>query len=680
MGQAALSVSIRRDGGPGVLRRAPDAFVVLAVLVVVLLGVPSELIVAPLGAAGTPAQILGIGLLVLWLVSRLARREGVEGIGPVKWLLLALVVAVLLSYIRGVGQPLSMAEKNSADRAMLTLAAWSGIALAVADGFESRARLDRLLRLVSVGVVAIAVLGMIQFFFGIDIAHLFSIPGLSTNHAFGSLVQRSDFRRVSGTTLHPIEFGVVLSMVLPLIIHYAIQAGRGTRWWWWCSAALVAFALPMSVARTAMLGGVVALSIAFWSWPRGVKARVALLIPPGLVAMSVAVPGLLGTIRGLFVNASTDPSTIGRLEDYDAVWYYFTQAPVTGRGIGTFIPSIYRTLDNQYLGTLVETGLVGLLALLALLVGGVLTAGVIRERSTDGPERSLAVALAAGISVPTISFVTFDGLAFPMCAGLTFLLLGAVAALWRIDLRQRVPAGAVVERPARVWVPRTAAAGVVLLAVLVPYVAWVSAGASRYEAYTTVLIDPPRDAGGNLYLGVGSADKAASILQSDLVGPAVRADLDARFPQGRYGVSVGYGSLERDSDVIATSSQLRMRSVSPTLGGARALRTALLDTAAAELRRLQLQAGVVDPKLTLVMRTLSQPGVQQTHGSEPRMLAGVALLVLVVIGAAAGATSRSSPGNPPVRGVRRDPGLQVDRARPASGPPAEATGSLGPPT
>ncbi|MBD3782027.1 MAG: O-antigen ligase family protein [Micrococcales bacterium] len=636
-------------------RTPPDALLVLSGLVLVLLGVPSELIVAPLGAAGTPAQILGILLLLWWLVSRLSPRgPGVEGIGPVKWLLLALALAFMLSYIRGVGEPGSMAERNSADRAVLSLMAWSGILLSVADGLASRERLDRLLRLVAAGVVGIAVLGMVQFFFGIDIAHLFTIPGLSTNHSFGSLVQRSDFRRVSGTTIHPIEFGVVLSMALPLIIHFAIHS-KERRWLWWGSAASVAFALPMSVARTAMLGGAVSMLIAFWGWPRRIKLRALLMVPPGLVAMSILVPGLLGTIRGLFLNASTDPSTTGRLEDYDAVWFYFTQDPWTGRGIGTFIPSLYRTLDNQYLGTLVETGLVGLLTLLALLGGGVLTTFVLRERLTGPADRSLASALGAALAVPFVAMVTFDGLAFPMCAGLTFLLLGAVASMWRLDQQQRVPVSQIVTRPPSRWIPWVVAVEVATIGVLVPYVWWVESQSVRYEAYTTVLVDVPRTANGNPYLRVGSADRAASVLQSDLVGPAVRADLDARFPRADYGVSVGYGSLERDSDVIVSSSQLRMRAVAATPEEAVRLRTALLDVAERELTRLQNDAGITDPRLLLVVRVVSQPDVVTETGSRKRALAAAGLVFLLVTGSAAAAVSRDVRG----RGQRTTAGDQA---------------------
>lgn len=619
---------------------------------------PSELIVAPLGAAGTPAQILGIVLLLWWLVSRLVPRgTTIEGIGPVKWLLLAFAAALILSYVKGTGQPLSQPERSSADRAMLTLAAWSGIALSVSDGLATRERLDRLLKLLAGGVVGIAVLGMVQFFLGIDIAHLFTIPGLSSNHTFGTLVERSDFRRVSGTTIHPIEFGVVLSMSLPLVIHYALQGRGRARWLWWGGAALVAFALPMSVARTAILGGVISMGIAFWSWPRRVRIRALLMLPPGLLAMSVAVPGLLGTIRSLFLNASNDPSTKGRLEDYDAVWYYFTQAPWFGHGIGTFIPSLYRTLDNQYLGALVETGLVGLVALLALLLGGVLTAFVLRERLTDPAERSLVSALGAGLAVPAIAFGTFDGLAFAMCAGITFVLLGAVALMWRIEQQRRIPQSAIVTRPWRRWLPWVVAVELATLLLLLPFAAWVHRGAVRYEAYATTIVDVPRAPDGNPYLAVGGTDDAASILQSALAGDAVRSDLEARFPDAEYGVALGGGSLERDTDIGLFSSQVRMRAVSASAGSATALRSALLDRARSELARVQREGGVTDPRIVLRLGVLEEPGVVESEGSSKRVLGGTLLLLVLVTGATVATASRDISG----RGQRTTAGDQAPR-------------------
>lgn len=612
-----------------------DALGLLAVYVVILLAVPSRLIFQPLGAAGTPAQLIGIGLLAIWLLSRLLPRRPVDDdIGPVKWLLLAFVLTSLLGYAVGAGLPRMPEEVRSADRALLTLAGWAGVTLAVSDGLVSRQRLDRLLKVLAVGATGIAVLGMVQFFLGIDIAQWFTIPGLSPNHSFGGLVQRSSFRRVSGTTVHPIEFGVVLSAVLPLLVHYAIHSRPAVRARWWMATGIVAVALPMSVARTAILGAGVAVLVAFWGWPRPVRRRLLLLAPVGFVGMQVMVPGLLGTIKSLFLNATTDPSTTGRTADYAAVWYYFTQQPVIGRGLGTFIPSLYRTLDNQYLGTLVETGLVGLLSLLALLAGSILVALTLRRRLTDPVDRSLALALAAGVAVPLVSFVTFDGLSFPMAAGITFLLLGAVASLWRLE---RLSRAAPVPQPALsmlTWLPRTAGVAVLVVLVLAPYGTWILARSVDYRAGATLLVDAVRPDGTNPYLNYPRSDRAATILQSVLTGPTVRDRMDRQFRQGRYGVAVGYTSLEQYSDALGAAPSLRLRAIAPSAEGAEQMRAALLDATDTELLRIQEQAGV-PAEVRLLVRPLEVTAVTEVRGSRARMSAALGAVLVIVVGAAA---------------------------------------------
>ena len=74
------------------------------------------------------------------------------------------------------------------------------------------------------------------------------------------------------------------------------------------------------------------------------------------------MPGLLGTLRSLFLHASSDPSVKGRTNDYTVVFQYVGERPWFGRGPGTFLPGRYILLDNQFLGALVATGVVGVIA------------------------------------------------------------------------------------------------------------------------------------------------------------------------------------------------------------------------------------------------------------------------------------------------------------------------------
>ncbi len=189
----------------------------------------------------------------------------------------------------------------------------------------------------------------------------------------------------------------------------------------------------MTVARSAVLGGFVVLVMLFPSWTSTQRLKALVVIPIFLFAMRLLIPGLLGTLRSMFLNASTDNSVKGRTEDYAAVSHFVSQRPIFGRGYGTFLPQLYRVLDNQYLGTIVEAGFVGLATLLLLMCVGVFTARGARMRAADAGTRGLAQSLAASLGAALVCFVTFDAFSFPMVTGVFFLLLGCSGAIWRLS-------------------------------------------------------------------------------------------------------------------------------------------------------------------------------------------------------------------------------------------------------
>jgi O-antigen ligase len=314
---------------------------------------------------------------------------------------------------------------------LIVLLAYAGVALLASDVLDRRG-LERLVTVLVVLGAIVAVVGILQFTTGINIIGYYSVlPGLTENTEFTAVAQRSAFRRVNGTTSHPIEFSITLCMVLPLAIHRAFCDGVAHRRRQWLAPGLIAAAIPMTLSRSGTLAlAVVALVLAA-GWRPAQLRRALLVAPLFVIALRLLVPGLLGTVLSLFSNVENDPSIQGRTEDYAAVRGYISSAPWLGRGFGTFVPSQYQLLDNQYLGQLIETGVVGLTALLLLFVVGVSLARGARLRAHDVRTRDLGQALAASLCVPAVSFATFDGFAFPIVSGLTFLLLGCAGALWR---------------------------------------------------------------------------------------------------------------------------------------------------------------------------------------------------------------------------------------------------------
>lgn len=603
------------------------AFRVLVLYVVLLFGIPSELVLAPLGAAGTPAQLVGILMGVWWVASELTFARPARRGSPVVWFLLFFFVAMVASYVTGMSRSIySSLETNSADRAMLSLIAWSGVVLVMADGIQSVRRLEQLLRVVAGGAVFVAVLGCLQFFFNLDIAHYIQIPGLSVNRAFGEIFDRSGYRRVSGTTAHPIEFGVVLSATLPLVIHFARFASTERhRRLWWAAVVVVTASLPLSVARSAVIGLVIVALVLFHTWPRSLQLRAAAAGASGLLAMSALLPGLLGTIKSLFLNVGSDPSTHGRTDDYAPVWQYFTETPLTGRGLGTFIPGLYRTLDNQYLGLLVETGVVGLAAFGVLTAGCLLVIGRTRRATEDESTRDLAQALKAGILVIVVDAATFDAFGFAICIGTLMVLLGAVASLSATTCRSVRPSAHPPRtggKP-RVSIATLAIAGVLLLALGSTAPALLRPE-RQYIGQVSLLLVPPQGEDQTAFARSQNATIAASVLHEVLQSAEVRSKI-LHDPGTDFEVAIGDSSLMRGSDSLGFGPLLRMSATAPSAAAAEQVRADVIEEADQQMRRLQDEAGVPAQE-DIRVRVNGQDHVHVVNGSRSRALAGYSVL------------------------------------------------------
>jgi polysaccharide biosynthesis protein PslJ len=151
------------------------------------------------------------------------------------------------------------------------------------------------------------------------------------------------------------------------------------------------------------------------------------------VFVFVTVPGMVGTISGLFGGvASADSSVTSRLDSFSVALSYVARAPFFGRGFGTFLPR-YRIFDNQYLLGLVETGAVGLAAMLLLWVVPVVAlARVLGRTAAASPQRLIGAALLASCVVGGVDLAFFDGFGFPMMPAIWFVLLGLAGAYVRL--------------------------------------------------------------------------------------------------------------------------------------------------------------------------------------------------------------------------------------------------------
>ncbi len=276
-----------------------------------------------------------------------------------------------------------------------------------------------------------------QFFTGMDPASHIRIPGLEYASTVETFTQeRWGFRRVAATSTHPIELGVILGTVFPLAVHRALAAaGSAPRRWW--AVAVIAAAVPMTGSRSAFIALAVASLVLLIGFTPVQRRRAVLAVTGYLVIMKVLVPGLIGTMRSIFLSSSSDPSVQGRTEDYAAIGGLLDGHLFTGRGLGTFIPETYFILDNQYLGTLVETRDHRDGDLIVLFLVGMGTADSARQRARHRVDPCWAWPSPPPLLASPSPSSTFDALGYPMASGMTFLLLGLAGASLRFALDEQ---------------------------------------------------------------------------------------------------------------------------------------------------------------------------------------------------------------------------------------------------
>jgi len=426
---AASQPDLTVTAAPGRL----DAVALLSWYVLLLIAIPSSLVVGAFGAAGAPAALLAALLLCWYLVVRLhPALPPHAGAQPVRVAAVLFACGLIAAYVSANRAAMPALQENGADRALIVLCGWLGVLLLAADGIDRADRLGILLRRIVLGVTAMAVLGIVEFFTRQDLSTYISIPGLTMHAQATDLMNRNGLVRVVATAAQPLEFATVLAMVLPLAIHQARYAPPALRTRRWLQVALIAAVMPMTVSRTAILGLAVVCLVLFPAWPRRDRRRAYLVTLAMLALIWLIRPAMLSSFGGLFGQIGTDQSTKSRTGAYSAAAPFIGQHPWFGRAVGTFFPQTYFYVDNQYLTALIEVGIVGTLALIALFVTGWLTARSARLAAADAQTRDLAQSLAASVAVAAACFATFDALSFSIASGLCFLLLGCVGALWRL--------------------------------------------------------------------------------------------------------------------------------------------------------------------------------------------------------------------------------------------------------
>jgi polysaccharide biosynthesis protein PslJ len=413
---------------------ALDPVVFLTGYLILLMLIPSTLVVAALGGIGTPALALAF-LITLWFIaSWIVGSIRLSGAGgrAVRVAMLLFALAVVASFIAGMTRQISQEEVLSADSGLITVAAWSGLVVVVSRSLDSYQQLNKLMRRAVVLASIVAAVGIFEYYSGINVASYIHIPGLSPSTTVAATDSRNGLVRPSSTAVQPIELGVVMSMMLPFALQQALDPDRFGWIRKWLPVLLISAAIPLTVSRSSIIGGAVALLFFVPTWSGRQIRGFLIACVVGLGAMQIAAPNLLGTLTqyfaGLFSGANAQTSVYTRTEDYGPDFVYIRQRPIFGRGWFTYLPDIYRPTDNTYLLTLIEMGIVGVLVVLVVFLAATHCAAAGRRFAPSTASRLFGQAVIAAVMSAMVCSFTFDSLTFPMFTGVLFLLIGVAGA------------------------------------------------------------------------------------------------------------------------------------------------------------------------------------------------------------------------------------------------------------
>jgi O-antigen ligase len=181
-----------------------------------------------------------------------------------------------------------------------------------------------------------------------------------------------------------------------------------------------------------------------WLRPRQ-TSKLWPLLPPLLIAIHLALPATLGAFKSAFfprggliaeqetVVRGNEAHSNNRIADIGPSMRDFRRHPLLGQGFGSRIVlgphSNAPILDDQWLGTLLEVGLIGTLGWIVLFGRSVRRLGRVAKKD-DSDRGWLAVALAASITAFAVGMLTYDAFSFIQVTLLAFIVLalGAIVA------------------------------------------------------------------------------------------------------------------------------------------------------------------------------------------------------------------------------------------------------------
>jgi O-antigen ligase len=306
-------------------------------------------------------------------------------------------------------------------------------------------QIESLLRWLVGGGAVVAFFALIELNTGVNVFNQLArvFPFLQWTGGPTDNLVRAGRLRVMASAQHPIGLGELLVLLIPMAIYIAVATKRRI---WFLAALVLGVGSFSTVSRTAIVS-LVAIGIVYLILRPSSTLKFWPLIIPGLFAVHVAMPGVLGSMykglfpkEGLIAREAGAPVGSSRTASFGPGFHQVKLRPLFGGGYGTRIPigpnKNSFIVDDQWLSTGMEIGFAGVFAWVWIFVSFIRR--MFRAaRSDDSPRGWLFVGCAAAATGFAVGMATYDSFSFIQATLVLFILL----ALGCAGLRAREEEG-----------------------------------------------------------------------------------------------------------------------------------------------------------------------------------------------------------------------------------------------
>ena len=378
-----------------------------------------------------PYRVLAALVLGIWVVSLLvdprvrAKTTGFRG--PLTLILVGTVASVAANPGR------AQTYESYVIKSTMFFVSFVLVLLLIVSVIDNWRDLDRLIRALSWSGAILAVFAIIEYRTGFSpFAHLNKVLPFLKREGITVEDKRGGHQRPMGSAEHPIALGALFVILAPLTIYLALKETKR----WWFATGLLFVAAIASISRTSVV--MIAAVILVFVWRRPIQTwRFLPYLIPVLLALKIVTPGAIGTLRyyffpahGIVAQESTSRGSLesgGRLTDIGPTLTQVAAHPTLGIGYGTRIrtgpDANGRILDDQWLGTLLDTGIVGVIGWAWLFSRFLYRTGRAARRDPT-LEGWLFVALNASMFSFVAGMFFFDAFSFIQVTLVMFMLLG----------------------------------------------------------------------------------------------------------------------------------------------------------------------------------------------------------------------------------------------------------------